>query len=501
MFHRAFLATMLIGISAGGCAAPSANSQAVRVIAAIDAAKEIATTNLCHAETIGYKRLVPRVDGDGNMTVTPDWEQGCMENTGRPLDVAIVGNGFFMVKKDGQTFFTRNGNLFVSTDGRLVLGTTGEYVLDPQLIILREATSITISDDGMTAYLLPGQVMPQLAGGLRLASFASPQGLRRVGPNLYQQTDASGPARISDPGKCGLGTLQQGHLEGSNVSLVAESMRLQRLDQWRAILTDTGAMPPELRELARAGHGSATAGVHSAAGPSATANGRTVLAIDAARQIAQHNISNAETTAYKRSRVVFDDNGISCTQLNMEQGSMANTNRPLDLAIEGVGFFRVKIQAGIGDGYAYTRCGNLFVNKDGQLVVGTGDGCRLEPQITIPPSGTGITIALDGSVTYLVPGQVNRASAGRIQLANFTNPNGLTALHGSILLQTESSGQPVLGDPGKQGLGLLQQTFLEQSNVDIAAERATLRRLGEWRATLLAAMGLKAEPTQQVAEP
>src|SRR5438128_6762209 len=139
-----------------------------------------------------------------------------------------------------------------------------------------------------------------------------------------------------------------------------------------------------------------------------------------------NNLANAETTAFKRSRVNFEDlmyltlkepgstnnagdvspSGtfvglgvrISNTQLDLEQGSLENTNRPLDVGIEGNGFFKVKILDSIGDGTGYTRDGNFFRNKDGDLVVGMGDGYKLVPPINIPEDAVEISITESGSV-------------------------------------------------------------------------------------------------------
>ncbi|MFI5377896.1 MAG: flagellar basal-body rod protein FlgG [Tepidisphaerales bacterium] len=215
-----------------------------------------------------------------------------------------------------------------------------------------------------------------------------------------------------------------------------------------------------------------------------------------------NNLANSETTAFKASRVNFEElvyqtlkepgtsNAagdlspagtfvglgvkVSNTQLDLEQGTMESTNRPLDVAIVGNGFFRVKIMPGIGDGYGYTRAGNFFTNKDQKLVLGMGDGYLVDPAISIPPTATGIAISNDGKVDYLVPGQIARQQAGQMKLYNFINPNGLTLLGGNIYLQTESSGQATQNNPGLDGLGTLQQNFLEGSNVDPVKELVSL---------------------------
>src|SRR3954468_1376114 len=150
--------------------------------------------------------------------------------------------------------------------------------------------------------------------------------------------------------------------------------------------------------------------------------------------VVANNLANAETTAFKRSRVNFEDlmyltlkqpgttNGqgdispagifvglgtrVSNTQLDLEQGSLESTNRPLDVAIQGPGFFRVKILSTVGNGTAYTRNGNFFVNDQGELVVGMGDGYKLDPPIKIPKGVTDdrITISADGSIDAVLPG-------------------------------------------------------------------------------------------------
>src|ERR1700733_5674564 len=145
-----------------------------------------------------------------------------------------------------------------------------------------------------------------------------------------------------------------------------------------------------------------------------------------------NNLANAETTAFKRSRANFEDlmyltlkqpgaqdasgevtpagifvglgTKLSNTQIDMTQGSLDSTGNPLDVGISGPGFFQVKILSTIGNGIGYTRNGGFFQNKDGDLVLGIGDGYKLRPPINHPPGSTNITIATDGTVSYLKPG-------------------------------------------------------------------------------------------------
>jgi flagellar basal-body rod protein FlgG len=217
--------------------------------------------------------------------------------------------------------------------------------------------------------------------------------------------------------------------------------------------------------------------------------------------VVANNLANAETTAFKRSRVNFEDlmyltlkqpgtaNAagdlspagifvglgvkISNTQLDTEQGSLENTGRPLDVGIEGQGFFKVKIMDSIGDGTAYTRNGNFFVNNEGELVLGMGDGYRLIPPIEVPAGTTDISISQDGTVEVSVAGQEPQ-NVGQLRLNRFVNPQGLRLLGGSLYVETEASGPALESNPGEDGAGTILQGFLEASNVDPVKELVTL---------------------------
>jgi flagellar basal-body rod protein FlgG len=121
----------------------------------------------------------------------------------------------------------------------------------------------------------------------------------------------------------------------------------------------------------------------------------------------------------------------------------------------------------------YTRSGSFHLDRDGNLV--TGDGDALEPQITVPPDAQSITIAPDGTVSYVQPGQTAAQVAGQIQLANFANPAGLNSLGRNLYQPTDASGDPITGTPGGQeGLGSLLQGYIEQSNVSVVEEFISL---------------------------
>ncbi len=165
---------------------------------------------------------------------------------------------------------------------------------------------------------------------------------------------------------------------------------------------------------------------------------------------------------------------IANTQLDLTQGSLENTGRDLDVGIQGTGFFRVKVLSTLGDGTAYTRNGNFFVNNVGQLVVGMGDGYTLIPPITVPTGVTNITISQDGIITGLKPNATTPSQIGQITVNQFVNPQGLTLLGGSLYQETQSSGPPITSNPGDQGSGVLLQNYLESSNVDPVTELVTL---------------------------
>jgi flagellar basal-body rod protein FlgG len=211
-----------------------------------------------------------------------------------------------------------------------------------------------------------------------------------------------------------------------------------------------------------------------------------------------NNLANAETNSFKRSRANFEDlmyttvkqpgatnaagdiapagiqigHGvrISNTQLDFEQGPMESTDRQLDVAINGQGFFRVKIMDSVGDGTAYTRSGNFFLNTEGELVLGMKDGPRLLPPITLPANTVDVNIAEDGTVSASVSDAIEPTPVGRLEMARFINPQGLKTMGGNLFLETAASGPPVSSNPNEDGAGYIQQGFLEGSNVDPVKE-------------------------------
>jgi flagellar basal-body rod protein FlgG len=207
-----------------------------------------------------------------------------------------------------------------------------------------------------------------------------------------------------------------------------------------------------------------------------------------------HNLANSNTVGYKMRRAQFQDllyqtvvqpgsaagqqtvipTGLqlglgtraSSNEIIFTQGDFSQTDNPLDLVIQGRGFFQVRRPSGE---LAYTRAGSFHVDRDGNFVTAQGD--PLEPQITLPPDAQQVSIAQDGTVSFTQPNQTAAQQAGQIQLANFQNPAGLNSLGGSLYAPTDASGDPTVGPPGGQeGLGTVMQGYVEQSNVSVVQE-------------------------------
>jgi flagellar basal-body rod protein FlgG len=211
-----------------------------------------------------------------------------------------------------------------------------------------------------------------------------------------------------------------------------------------------------------------------------------------------HNLANANTVGFKARQIQFQDllyqtlvqpgaasgaqtvipTGLqvglgtraASNEIVMTQGSFANTQNPLDLAIQGNGFFQILQPNGQ---LAYTRAGSFHLDREGNVV--TLDGMQLQPTLTIPPGALSITIAQDGTVSYTLPGQTAAQQGGQIQLANFQNASGLNSLGRNLYTPTDASGDATVGLPGGQeGLGPLLQGYTEQSNVSVVDEFVNL---------------------------
>ena len=210
-----------------------------------------------------------------------------------------------------------------------------------------------------------------------------------------------------------------------------------------------------------------------------------------------NNLANVNTTGFKRSSIEFQDllyetmqtgnrdgrkgnenpSGIQiglgsrpiATYRSFSEGTISETGNPLDVAITGKGFIQVELPDG---SLAYTRDGSLKVNAQGTIV--TNSGLKITPDISVPESIKAINISQTGAVSVLLNGEKEAQEIGQIELASFMNPAGLEATGGNLYIATESSGDAVFGIPGEEGLGLLYQGYLENSNVDVATEMINL---------------------------
>ncbi|HEY1057474.1 flagellar basal-body rod protein FlgG [Limnobacter humi] len=209
--------------------------------------------------------------------------------------------------------------------------------------------------------------------------------------------------------------------------------------------------------------------------------------------VISNNLANTSTNGFKRSRAVFEDllyqnlrepgapttdqtkaptglqvgTGVRTVAAvrNFSQGNLQQTGNPLDVAINGAGFFQVEQPDGT---IAYTRDGSFQLNAEGVLV--TTAGFPVSGPITVPPETEQITIAADGQVSARLAGQVQLQELGRLNLATFINPAGLNSIGGNLYLQTEASGEPQELEPGVNGAGRLQQLYVETSNVNVVEE-------------------------------
>lgn len=210
-----------------------------------------------------------------------------------------------------------------------------------------------------------------------------------------------------------------------------------------------------------------------------------------------NNLANVNTTGFRRSRAEFEDliyqtyrtpggtvgdnqrlptgiqlgegvRNVSTTQIHM-QGSLVQTGNSLDVAIQGSGFFQITRPGGQ---LGYTRNGDFKTDAEGRLV--TGDGFQVEPAIVVPQTATSVTISSTGQVSITNADQTTTQEIGQLQLANFVNPAGLAAIGNTMFVPTDASGQAIVANPGQDGIGTLQQGFLEGSNVEVVNEMIDL---------------------------
>ncbi|HDD43995.1 MAG TPA: flagellar basal-body rod protein FlgG [Candidatus Desulfofervidus auxilii] len=210
-----------------------------------------------------------------------------------------------------------------------------------------------------------------------------------------------------------------------------------------------------------------------------------------------NNLANVNTVGFKKSRADFQDlmyqsllapGTASTTQTTVptgielgqgvrpvavqkifSQGDFQKTDNPLDMAIEGDGFFQILLPNGE---LAYTRSGAFKLDREGRIV--TSDGYLLQPEIAIPEDTINITIGSDGTISVTQPGQSVASQVGQLQIVKFINPAGLKSIGRNLFIPTESSGEPIIGIPGEEGFGTIAQGYLELSNVSVVEEMVNM---------------------------
>jgi len=213
--------------------------------------------------------------------------------------------------------------------------------------------------------------------------------------------------------------------------------------------------------------------------------------------VTANNIANVNTMGFKKGRAEFADLmyqtmeyagtatsestksptgievglGVRSTSVNkvFSEGALKQTDNELDIAITGKGFFKMELPDGTE---VYSRNGAFKVDDNGTIV--NSDGYKLVPEIVIPSDATNISIGTDGTVSVIQAGQTQATQIGQITTTNFVNPAGLHSMGDNLYVETDSSGQPVEGTPGLDGLGVLRQGFVEQSNVELVVELTDL---------------------------
>lgn len=229
-----------------------------------------------------------------------------------------------------------------------------------------------------------------------------------------------------------------------------------------------------------------------------------LTALSTQLDVVANNLANLNTQGFKASRVNFEDlvyqqkaqpgvenaNGderpmglfvglgtrVSGTQFDFTQGDPIATDNELDITITGEGFFQVQIFEELGNGIGYTRAGNFTRNSEGEVVLGTADGPRLEPPLQIPQEALSIDITADGRVWVYLPDNIEPTQIGQIELAQFINPEGLKPIGGNVYIPSGSSGPALTGIPGESNFGTVLQEHLEASNVNPVTELTELIR-------------------------
>ena len=214
--------------------------------------------------------------------------------------------------------------------------------------------------------------------------------------------------------------------------------------------------------------------------------------------VTSNNLANASTIGFKKSRAIFEDllyqninqpggqstqdtelpsglmlgagTRVVATQKNFSQGNLITTENSLDLMVSGKGFFEILMPDG---SISYTRNGQFTLDREGQIVT-PGAGYPLQPAINVPDDALSVTVSQDGEVSVTMPGQAGNQVVGQINLAAFINPAGLEPVGENLFKESASSGAPLQGVPGLDGMGTVRQGALETSNVNVTEELVNL---------------------------
>jgi flagellar basal-body rod protein FlgG len=210
-----------------------------------------------------------------------------------------------------------------------------------------------------------------------------------------------------------------------------------------------------------------------------------------------NNLANVNTNGYKKLRPEFEDllyqtlrepgsyvhqqtqlptglqvghgsRAVATTKI-FTQGDFQQTENPLDLVIEGDGFFQIQMPDGTTN---YTRSGTFKIDAEGSIV--NSEGYYLQPRITVPQGIKSISVGADGIVSVMMPGENAAQQIGQLELANFVNPAGLSNKGQSLYVQTPASGEPIVGIPDTNGTGSVRSGFLEMSNVKAVEEMVNM---------------------------
>ena len=451
------------------------------------------------AEALIYEPVVSDAGGGQRLAfvqdvgVARDLRAGPMTQTGNPLDLAIQGPGYFAIETDHGTRYGRSGQFRLNESGELVTA-AGDRVLDDggaPVSLPVDAGPIALAADG-TVSGAQGRGRPHRRSRVRRRAAPAQGGWRAVPGRPAARagrTQPRGPGRArgleraADPG--------DDRDDGDRARLSGRTAPARHPPRTAAARDRACARSVELSAAA-----TGDLEEHAMRSLSIAATGMMAQQLNV--EVISNNIANMTTAGYKRRRPEFQDLlyqnyrriGASSSDVGTivptgvqvglgvmpaavyrihEQGNMVATENPLDLAIQGTGYFVVEQPNGE---IAYTRDGSFQLSPQGLLV--TADGYTVSPGITVPEDAIQVTIDPTGLVQAKIAGQIDPVDLGQLETAIFPNQVGLEAIGNNLLIETPASGPAALGTPGSAGYGELQQAFIESSNVNPVSEITAL---------------------------